>query len=190
MIRTQAAQKHLDPALIAAVIYAESKFDPRESSAGALGLMQIAAGNRRLHRTSHRGRGLHDRDLATPAVNVAYGSWYLRYLLDHYGGEELPAIAAYNAGLGNVDDWVAKAREEGGSLTPQRHPVSRRRGPTWNGVLSAQQAYRTDLPAAARGSAEVGASVVSAQMPEFRLDPAFTPTADQPRAIASGSPRA
>ena len=41
IIRAQASEKQLDPALIAAVIYAESKFEPSESSAGAQGLMQI-----------------------------------------------------------------------------------------------------------------------------------------------------
>jgi soluble lytic murein transglycosylase len=48
-------------------------------------------------------------DLATPQINIAYGSYYLRYLIDHYDGSETLAVAAYNAGLGNVDNWVAKA---------------------------------------------------------------------------------
>ena len=47
-------------------------------------------------------------DLATPSVNVAYGSYYLRYLLDHYDGNEMLAVAAYNGGLANVDRWVAQ----------------------------------------------------------------------------------
>jgi peptidoglycan lytic transglycosylase len=145
VIRTQAAQKHLDPALIAAVIYAESKFDPRESSAGALGLMQLLPETAAFiaHRTG--GVDFTTADLATPAVNVAYGSWYLRYLLDHYRGEELPAVAAYNAGLSNVDGWVAKAREEGGTLTTSDIPFPETRAYVER-VLSAQQAYRTTYP--------------------------------------------
>ncbi len=55
-------------------------------------------------------------DLATPSINVAYGSYYLRYLLDHYDGNEMLAVAAYNGGLANVDRWVAEApRQRAGS---------------------------------------------------------------------------
>ena len=48
-------------------------------------------------------------DLATPQINISYGTYYLRYLIDHYHGHEVPAIAAYNAGLTNADRWVTKA---------------------------------------------------------------------------------
>jgi soluble lytic murein transglycosylase len=142
VIRTQAAEKHLDPALIAAVIYAESKFDPRESPAGALGLMQILPETAAFIAQRSGGVNFTTADLATPAVNVAYGSWYLRYLLDHYGGAELPAVAAYNAGLGKVDEWVAQAREEGRPLAISDIPYAETRGYVER-VLAAQRAYRT-----------------------------------------------
>jgi soluble lytic murein transglycosylase len=48
-------------------------------------------------------------DLGTPQVNISYGCYYLRYLTDHYGGNLTLAIAAYNAGLSNVDAWVTRA---------------------------------------------------------------------------------
>jgi soluble lytic murein transglycosylase len=48
-------------------------------------------------------------DLASPQINISYGAYYLRLLIDHYGGSETLAIAAYNAGIGNVDRWVADA---------------------------------------------------------------------------------
>src|SRR5438552_1319821 len=117
VIRQQAAAKHLDPALIAAVIYAESKFEPRPSAAGAQGLMQILPGT--AYFIAHLSGGTHfqESDLATPSINVAYGSYYLRYLLDHYGGNEMLALAAYNAGLANVDQWVTRARAEGAPLS-------------------------------------------------------------------------
>jgi soluble lytic murein transglycosylase len=142
VIRTQAAEKHLDPALVAAVIYAESKFDPRESSAGAIGLMQLLPETAAFIARRTGGVDFTTRDLATPAVNVAYGSWYLRYLLEHYGGAELPAVAAYNAGLGKVDEWVAKAQEEGRTLSAQEIPYPETRAYVER-VLAAQSAYRS-----------------------------------------------
>lgn len=141
VIRTQAAAKHLDPALIAAVIYAESRFDPRTSSAGALGLMQILPETAAFIAERSGGVRFTTSDLATPAINVAYGSWYLRYLLDHYGGTEMPAVAAYNAGLGKVDAWIAKTLEEGRTFTVEDIPFPETRSYVQR-VLAAQSAYR------------------------------------------------
>ncbi len=113
IIRQQAAEKHLDPALIAGVIYAESKFDPRTSRAGAVGLMQLLP--QTASYLAHRSGGTEfsPADLGTPQVNIAYGSYYLRYLIDHYSGQVMPALAAYNAGITNVDRWVDQARGNG-----------------------------------------------------------------------------
>jgi soluble lytic murein transglycosylase len=142
VIRAQAADKHLDSALIAAVIYAESKFEPSTSSAGALGLMQILPETANFIAGKSGGIRFTTSDLATPAINVAYGSWYLRYLLDHYNGHELPAIAAYNAGLANVDAWLAHA---GGSLAIGDIPFPETQAYVQR-VLQAQQEYRTTYP--------------------------------------------
>jgi soluble lytic murein transglycosylase len=109
VIRQQARDKDLDPALIAAVIYQESKFRSRESSAGAKGLMQILPDTARFIARRSGGTAFELRDLGTPQINIAYGSWYLRYLIDHYDGNEALAVAAYNAGLSNVDRWVRDA---------------------------------------------------------------------------------
>jgi soluble lytic murein transglycosylase len=145
IIRSQAQSKHLDPALIAAVIYAESKFDPRTSPAGALGLMQLEPETAAFIARKSGGTAFRTSDLGTATVNVAYGSWYLRYLLDHYGGAELPAVAAYNAGLGAVDGWVAAAHAQGGQLTAEAIPYPETRAYVER-VLSAQQAYRATYP--------------------------------------------
>jgi soluble lytic murein transglycosylase len=145
IIRAQAADKHLDPALIAAVIYAETKFDPRTSPAGALGLMQVEPETAAFIAQRSGGVAFRISDLATPAVNIAYGSWYLRYLLDHYRGAELPALAAYNAGVGAVDGWVAAAQERGEGLSDQRIPYPETRAYVER-VLAAQQAYRATYP--------------------------------------------
>jgi soluble lytic murein transglycosylase len=141
VIRAQAAEKHLDPALIAAVIYAESKFDPRTSPAGAEGLMQVEPATAYFLAGLSGGVRFTAADLATPSVNVAYGSYYLRYLLDHYGGDLMLALAAYNAGLTNVDTWVARAHANGESLTEETIPFSETREYVRR-VLSAQRNYR------------------------------------------------
>lgn len=141
VIREQAAAKHLDPALIAAVIYAETKFDPRTSSAGAEGLMQIEPATAEFLAKLSGGYRFQTSDLATPSVNVAYGSYYLRYLLEHYSDDEMLAVAAYNAGLANVDRWVAEAHTEGRSLTVGRIPFGETRAYVQR-VLRAQQEYR------------------------------------------------
>src|SRR5437868_10304708 len=101
VIRQQAAEKQIDPALIAAVIYAETKFDPRPSAAGAQGLMQILPQTARFLARRSGATTFTVGDLATPEVNIAYGSYYLRFLLDHYGGKTVPALAAYNGGEAN-----------------------------------------------------------------------------------------
>jgi soluble lytic murein transglycosylase len=142
VIRRQASQKRLDPALVAAVIYAESKFAPHASSAGAEGLMQILPDTAYFIAHLSGGTRFTASDLATPSVNVAYGTYYLRYLLDHYGGNEMLAVAAYNAGLANVDRWVAQARANGDSLTVAAIPFPETRAYVER-VLGAQQDYRS-----------------------------------------------
>jgi soluble lytic murein transglycosylase len=110
-IRRQAAEKHLDPALVAAVIYAETKFDPRTSSAGAVGLMQLMPQTATFLAKRSGATTFSTADLSTPDVNIAYGSYYLRYLLDEYHGSTVLALAAYNGGETNVDAWVRSAHQ-------------------------------------------------------------------------------
>jgi soluble lytic murein transglycosylase len=123
IIRQQAADKGLDPSLIAAVIYAESRFrDGQTSAAGALGLMQLTPATAR-----YIARQFVVDDLATPQVNIAYGAYYLRYLLSRYDGNEDFALAAYNAGEGNVDRWIANARAHDRALTTAAIPYAETR---------------------------------------------------------------
>jgi len=109
IIRQQARDKDLDPALIAAVIYQESRFRDQTSHAGARGLMQITPDTARFIARNSGGIRFVQGDLATPQINIAYGSWYLRYLLQRYEGRMPLAVAAYNAGMRNVDGWVQNA---------------------------------------------------------------------------------
>src|SRR5687767_1005981 len=82
VIRQQARDKSLDPALVAAVIYRESKFRDVTSDAGAKGLMQILPSTAHFIARKSGGTEFEQGDLATPQINISYGSWYLRYLLD------------------------------------------------------------------------------------------------------------
>jgi soluble lytic murein transglycosylase len=105
IIRQQAAEKNVDASLIAAVIYAESKFDDRTSSAGARGLMQITPEAAQDIERHSGGTTFELGDLADPEINIRYGTFLLRELLDRYDDDTVAALAAYNAGPGNVDRW-------------------------------------------------------------------------------------
>jgi peptidoglycan lytic transglycosylase len=109
IIRQQAREKNIDPALIAAVIYEESKFRDQTSHAGARGLMQITPSTAAFIARDSGGVAFTQRDLATPQVNISYGAYYLRYLLKRYDGDEGLAVAAYNAGETNVNRWISQA---------------------------------------------------------------------------------
>jgi soluble lytic murein transglycosylase len=141
IIRDQARAKQLDPALVAAVIYAESKFDPRTSSAGAQGLMQLMPETAQFLARRSGGISFRVSDLAKPRVNIAYGTYLLRYLIDHYGGNVPVALAAYNAGITNVDRWVARARARGHPFTIEQIPYAETRLYVEK-VLDAQKEYR------------------------------------------------
>jgi soluble lytic murein transglycosylase len=109
IIRQQSAEKGLDPALVAAVIYEESRFRDQTSHAGARGLMQITPDTAKFIAQDSGGTAFTQADLATPQVNISYGAYYLRYLLAKYDGNETLAVAAYNAGETNVNRWVDQA---------------------------------------------------------------------------------
>jgi soluble lytic murein transglycosylase len=105
IIRQQAAAKHLDPSLIAAVIYAESRFSDQESHAGALGLMQITPQTADVIARLSGGTQFVTGDLSDPDINIRYGTYYLRYVLQRYDGNEVAALAAYTAGIHAADGW-------------------------------------------------------------------------------------
>jgi soluble lytic murein transglycosylase len=102
-----ASHYDLDPALLAAVIYQESRFraDARSSS-GAIGLMQLMPKTAQGIADHTGGSRFKLSDLDDPEINVRYGAWYLHHLIQKYGSEKL-ALAAYNAGQQNVDNWLA-----------------------------------------------------------------------------------
>ena len=107
-IRVHAREHGLDPALVAAVVYQESKFNARaKSGSGAIGLMQLTPETAHGIAIRTHGSAFHTQDLYDAEINIRYGAWYLKNLFDKYGRERL-VLAAYNAGQGNVDKWRAK----------------------------------------------------------------------------------
>ncbi len=106
-VRVHAREHNLDPALLAAVIYQESKFrSDAKSSSGAIGLMQLTPETARGIAIRTHGDAFHTQDLYNAEINIRYGSWYLDNLFKKYG-DEREVLAAYNAGQGNVDKWRA-----------------------------------------------------------------------------------
>ncbi|HUY71771.1 MAG TPA: lytic transglycosylase domain-containing protein [Gaiellaceae bacterium] len=105
IVRERARAEGLDPALLAAVIYQESRFRPRAvSSSGAIGLMQLTPSTAEGIALRTGGTSFHVSDLTDPEINIRYGTWYLHDLFTKYGSLPL-VLAAYNAGQGNVDRW-------------------------------------------------------------------------------------
>ena len=111
IVSAHARNYDLDPALLAAVIYAESRFDPDvESEAGAVGLMQLLPETAKGIALRTGGDAFVVSDLRDPEINVRYGSWYLEHLRGRYDGDIRLALAAYHAGQGNVDRWLEEGR--------------------------------------------------------------------------------
>jgi soluble lytic murein transglycosylase len=131
IVRAHARNYDLPPTLLAAVIYTESRFDASaRSDAGAVGLMQLLPDTAKGIALRTGGDAFVVDDLLDPEINVRYGSWYLRHLLDRYDDTET-ALAAYHAGQGNVDRW--RRAGVGIQFTETRAYVER--------VLDAQKVY-------------------------------------------------
>lgn len=113
VINEEAKRHRLDPALVAAVIDTESGWTPDVvSGAGAVGLMQLLPETARYIASRPDRPSPPPDDLTKPEVNIAYGTWYLRYLVDRHAGLAA-ALAAYNAGERNVAEWEDAAAADG-----------------------------------------------------------------------------
>src|SRR3954469_201070 len=146
IIRQQAADKGVDASLIAAVIYTESHFRDQTSNAGAKGLMQLMPDTADYIARKSGGTRFERADLATPQINIAYGTWYLRYLLNRYDGNTILALAAYNAGEGKVDEWRARAAARGETFRVAAHIPFHETRDYVHRVLSARADYRRTYP--------------------------------------------
>ncbi len=159
IIRQQSADKGLDPSLVAAIIYTESKFRDQTSHAGARGLMQITPDTADYIARLSGGTAFEQGDLATPQINISYGVYYLRYLLHRYEQNTVLALAAYNGGEGNVDRWIQDARTSERAFGLSSIPFAETREYVGR-VLDARREYRSKyarelgLPAARSARAQ------------------------------------
>ena len=107
LVTRESASLGLDPNLVSSLIYHESRWDPNaRSSAGARGLMQLTEGTYQWMRSVEGQEEGDPSRLFEPQENIHYGCALLRLLLSQYDGRVDTALAAYNAGMGNVGEWL------------------------------------------------------------------------------------
>lgn len=108
-VQQYAYEYNVPEPLILAVIKTESNFDPRaESSAGALGLMQMMPSTfLELTSDEHLGENLSEEDLFIPEISIRYGTYYLSLMHKQFDNNWDNALCAYNAGPGNVTKWLS-----------------------------------------------------------------------------------
>ena len=104
-VEQYAAENGLDKYLVYGVIKAESNFIYDAHSGVAVGLMQITEDTGAWIANKMQLDRYRPEDLTDPETNIKMGCFYLKYLLDYYGDLDL-ALAAYNAGMGNVNNWL------------------------------------------------------------------------------------
>ncbi len=152
-IRSSARANGLDPALVAAVIYTESRFNEHaRSSQGAVGLMQMLPATAEQIARETGGIDFTTADLEDPEVNVRYGCYYLRSALDVFDGDLRAAVASYNAGMGAVTEWRA-ARRQPLRIADIPYPETRA---YVTAVLAARRVYRETYGERLRAPSEPG----------------------------------
>ncbi|UJA20431.1 lytic transglycosylase domain-containing protein [Thermoleophilia bacterium SCSIO 60948] len=140
IIRQQADEKGVDPALIAAVIEAESGFDSAaRSDKGARGLMQVTPATALDIAERSQGTTFRVRDLGDPDINIRYGTFHLEEMMRIFGGNEVAALAAYNAGSGTVEGWGGADLELGDIEFPETRAYVEQ-------VLEKREEYRDNYP--------------------------------------------
>lgn len=98
---------NVDKYMIYAIIKAESNFKPNvKSKSNAIGLMQLLEDTAVEMSNSIDKEEVTEESLYNPETNIKLGTSYYAYLLKHYKGNNILALTAYNAGMGNVDNWI------------------------------------------------------------------------------------
>ena len=106
-VKKYAKENNVDEYMIYAVIKAESNFNPNvKSGSNAIGLMQLLEGTAIEMSNTLDEQDITEEELYDPETNIKLGTSYYAYLLKHYKGNNVLALTAYNAGMGNVDIWI------------------------------------------------------------------------------------
>jgi soluble lytic murein transglycosylase len=110
LIRSIAAEHHLDPMLVKAVVWRESRFDAQKfGSAGERGLMQVSEKAAQEWAQENRVENFRAEELFDPKINLEAGTWYLRRAVQHWENQADPipfALAEYNAGASRAQRWA------------------------------------------------------------------------------------
>jgi len=102
-----AQEYNVDPLLVFAIIKAESNFDPNiVSKSNAKGLMQLMETTANEIASKLEIEYIENKTIFNPEINIKIGIRYFKDLLNLYDGNQLLAMTAYNAGIGNVDKWI------------------------------------------------------------------------------------
>ncbi len=106
-VEKYAKGNNVDPYMIYAIIKAESNFNPNvKSESDAIGLMQLLEETADEVSNATKDESVTTEELYNPETNIRLGTSYYSYLLKHYQGNNVLALTAYNAGMGNVDAWI------------------------------------------------------------------------------------
>lgn len=118
----------LEEALVYAIIRTESRFDPYAvSNADAKGLMQLTDETAQECAKALKVQNFSANRIFEPDINIRFGCYYLKRLIKKYNGKTENAVAAYNAGPGNVDNWLKKGALCDENLKPVNVPFSETR---------------------------------------------------------------
>ena len=135
-IQVAASESNVDPLLVASVVRTESKFKPTDvSHAGAIGLMQLMPQSATWIAQQMAATGISipygadssTAKLAEPTLNIRLGSWYIHYLTKQFDGNQIAAVAAYNAGPKRVSEWLSDGVWNGRLEDIERIPVGETR---------------------------------------------------------------
>ena len=110
LIRSVAAEHHLDPMLVKAVVWRESRFDSQKfGTAGERGLMQVSEKAAQEWARENKAENFRVEELFDPKTNLEAGTWYLRRAVEHWQNQSDPipfALAEYNAGASRAQRWA------------------------------------------------------------------------------------
>lgn len=128
-VHAYAQRNQLDPALVFALIRQESAFDEFAGSpAGAIGLMQVMPKTAKQIAGELKQSWHNDFNLTNPDINIRYGSYYFKKMLDQFDGHFILATAAYNAGANRIAQWLPKKQSLPADIWVETIPYKETRG--------------------------------------------------------------